>query len=210
MTDLVNRVGLPPSARGLRSASVADEVRSWEQTMVARVAAGDESALGIVYDQYGSLVHGIAAQIVGAAVAPDVCQEVFISLWEHPDRFDATRGSLRTFLATIARRRAIDHLRRNGRRAATEDRSAQRSPASVPNLEEAAMAMIAAEKLRAAVERLPPEQRRAIELAYFQGLTFQQVAQATGAPEGTAKSRLRLGLERLATALRSDGAVELA
>jgi RNA polymerase sigma-70 factor (ECF subfamily) len=72
------------------------------------------------------------------------------------------------------------------------------------------MAMIAAERLRAAVERLPAEQRRAIELAYFDGLTFQQVAQATGAPEGTAKSRLRLALDRLTSALRAEGAVEWA
>jgi RNA polymerase sigma-70 factor (ECF subfamily) len=189
---------------------VAEDLRAWEQSVIRRIAAGDESALAAVYDQYGSLVFGIAQQLVGASCAADVCQEVFIALWERPERFDSARGSLRTFLATIARRRAIDQLRRSGRRTSTEERATHRAPATVPNLEEAAMAMIAAEKLRSAVERLPADQRRAIELAYFEGLTFQQVALATGAAEGTAKSRLRLALERLATALRSDGAIEWA
>lgn len=178
--------------------------------MVDRIAAGDDSALATVYDQYGALVHGIATRLVGADAAPDVCQEVFVALWEHPERFDTGRGTLRTFLATMARRRAIDQLRRSGRRAANEERSVRTAMVTSPNLEEAAMALIDAERLRAAVDRLPAEQRRSIELAYFQGLTFQQVAVATGSPEGTAKSRLRLGLDRLASALRADGAIEWA
>jgi RNA polymerase sigma-70 factor (ECF subfamily) len=169
--------------------------------MVARITAGDETALGHVYDQYGALVHGIARRLVGPDDAADVCQDVFLWLWEHPERFDADRGSLRALLATVARRRAIDRLRRSGRRAADEVAAVVGRPAVVPNLEEAALAMIAAERVRVAVERLPDEQRRAIELAYFRGLTFRQVAAETGAAEGTAKSRLRLGLGRLATAL---------
>jgi RNA polymerase sigma-70 factor (ECF subfamily) len=178
--------------------------------MVARMAAGDESALGHVYDQYGALVHGIARRLVGPDHAADICQEVFVTLWEHPERFDADRGSLRTFLATVARRRAIDQLRRSGRRAANEEQAVLGRPAAVPNLEEAALAMISAERVRAAVERLPQAQRRAIELAYFDGLTFRQVALATEASEGTAKSRLRLGLGRLAAALGAPGEVETA
>lgn len=178
--------------------------------MVERVAAGDDSALAVLYDQFGSLVHGIAARLVGSDAAPDICQEVFVALWERPERFDPARGALRTFLATMARRRAIDQLRRSGRRVANEERSARIESTPVPNLEESAMALIDGERLRAAVERLPAEQRRSIELAYFEGLTFQQVATATGAPEGTAKSRLRLGLERLASTLRAEGAVEWA
>ncbi|MGD9701326.1 MAG: RNA polymerase sigma factor [Acidimicrobiia bacterium] len=187
-----------------------DDPRAWERSMVARITAGDDSALAAVYDQYAPLVHGIAVRLVGSATAADVCQEVFVALWEHPERFDVERGTLRTYLATIARCRSIDVLRRTGRRAANEQRSIQHAATTAPNVEEAALAMIAAERLRAAVERLPAEQRRAIELAYFGGLTFQQVAQATGAPEGTAKSRLRLALEHLTRALRTDGAVEWA
>ena len=99
-----------------------------------------------------------------------------MQLWEYPERFDAGKASLRTFLAVLARRRAIDQLRRTGRRTTNEDRSGRQALASVPNLEESAMSMIEAERVRAAVARLPDDQRRAIELAYFEGLTFREVA----------------------------------
>jgi len=90
----------------------------WERQLVDRIAVGDDAALATVYDQYGALVHGIALRLVGAHLAADICQEVFVSLWNQPDRWDPARGSLRTFLAMIARRRAIDHLRSTGRRVA--------------------------------------------------------------------------------------------
>jgi RNA polymerase sigma-70 factor (ECF subfamily) len=178
--------------------------------MIARMVAGDESALGAVYDQYGPLVHGIAVSLVGADQARDITQEVFLRLWRQPEAYRSEQGSLRTFLAVMARRRAIDELRRSGRRAAREervardDRAGTAQPSSVPDVEEAAMALIASDRVRAAVARLPPEQRRAIELAYFDGLTFREVARVTGLAEGTAKSRLRLALGRLARDLMPD------
>lgn len=204
------RSGTDNSHTGLASPPVSSEVRKWERGIVARIVAGDDSALAAVFDQYGALVHGVAARLVGRDAGSDICQEVFVQLWEHPERFDAGRASLRTFLAVLARRRAIDQLRRFGRRAANEDRSGRQTMSVVPNLEESAMSMIEAERVRAAVQRLPDDQRRAIELAYFEGLTFREVAVATGAQEGTAKSRLRLGLNRLASALGSEGVVEWA
>jgi RNA polymerase sigma-70 factor, ECF subfamily len=185
-------------------------VRDWERAVIARIVAGDDSALAAVFDQYSALVHGIAARLVGRDAASDVCQEVFVQLWQHPERFDAGKASLRTFLAVLARRRAIDQLRRTGRRATNEDRSGRQALAGVPNLEESAINLFEAERIRAAVERLPDDQRRAIELAYFEGLTFREVAVATGAHEGTAKSRLRLGLSKLASALGTEGVVEWA
>ena len=172
--------------------------------MVARIRAGDDTALAAVYDQYSALVHGIALNLVGPEQARDITQEVFLRLWQQPDAYDPAQGSLRTFLAVIARRRAIDDLRRSGRRAAREQRVETESPTLVPNVEEAALAMVASDRVRAAVARLPEDQRRAIELAYFEGLTFKDVARVTGLPEGTAKSRLRLGLSRLAKELVSD------
>jgi RNA polymerase sigma-70 factor (ECF subfamily) len=172
--------------------------------MVARIAAGDDSALAAVYDQYGALIHGVAVTLVGIEQARDVTQDVFLQLWQQPDRYDATRASLRTFLALIARRRAIDELRRSGRRAAREERVQNEQPTVVPNVEEAALTMVASDRLRRAVSRLPEEQRQAIELAYFEGLTFRDVARVIGLPEGTAKSRLRLALGRLARDLQTD------
>jgi RNA polymerase sigma-70 factor, ECF subfamily len=178
--------------------------RQWDAAMVTRIKAGDDSALAAVYDQYSALVHGIALTLVGPEQARDITQEVFLRIWQQPAAYDPAQGSLRTFLAVMARRRAIDELRRSGRRAAREQRVETETPTMVPNVEEAALAMVASDRLRAAVARLPSDQRRAIELAYFEGLTFRDVARVTGMPEGTAKSRLRLGLGRLAKELVAE------
>lgn len=175
--------------------------------MVARLRVGDEQALAAVFDQYSSLVHRIAVRLVGSADAADVVQEVFVSLWDHPDAFDPDRGTLRTFLAVVARRRGIDQLRRTGRRQARQARAAQDGPRVAPSVDEAAFALMAAQRVHDALGRLPAEQRRAIELAYLDGLTSQAVAAAMDSPEGTAKSRLRLGLRRLARELADWGGV---
>jgi RNA polymerase sigma factor (sigma-70 family) len=181
----------------------------WEQGLVDRIAAGDDSALGVVYDQFSPLVFGVAAHMIGRDHAADVCQEVFVALWERPEGFDAQRGSLRNFLLTVARRRCIDHLRRSGRRSDYEQRAVVAIPVVVPNVDESALALISGQRVREALVTLPVEQRTAIELAYFQSLTFCQVAVATGASEGTAKSRIRLGLQRLGEHLRQHGEVEV-
>ena len=199
--------GRPP---GLRSRAVSGVADSWEARLVDRVVAGDDSALAAMYDQFGALVFGVAVRLVGAAHAADICQEVFLAVWDHPERFDPARGSLRAFLVTIGRRRCIDHLRRHGRRASTEDRAHSALPATAPNVDEAAIAMIAGQRVRDALEHLPEPQRRAILLAYFEGLTFREVAVATDTSEGTAKSRIRLGLRRLAVELRRSEEVEQA
>jgi RNA polymerase sigma-70 factor (ECF subfamily) len=189
---------------------VAEGTIFWEAELVARIQAGDDSALEIAYDQYSPLVHGIAVRMVGREHAGDITQEVFVTLWERPERFNPSHGSLRAFLATICRRRCIDHLRANGRRVARESRAQHAHPTQCPNVDEAALAMIRGERIRAALELLPTEQRRAVELAYLDGLTFRQVALATGASEGTAKSRIRLGLQRLADQLHRPGELEWA
>jgi RNA polymerase sigma factor (sigma-70 family) len=192
------------------STAVIEDVAAWERAMVARVAAGDSDALAAIYDQYSPLIHGIARRLVGDEAAADVCQEVFIALWRQPDRFDSQKGTLRTFLATIARRRSVDALRQSGRREAREVRASVLVPTVAPNCDEAALAEVTAGRLRQAMEKLPDEQKKVIELAYVQGLTFRQVAEATGTPEGTAKSRLRLGLARLAAAMEPEMMVDWA
>jgi len=176
----------------------------WDRGVIARIRVGDQVAFAGAYDQYAALVHGVAARLAGPDSAADITQEVFVHLWTRPDRFDPDRGTLRTYLALMARRRAIDVLRSRGRVAEKEAAAAREAPTKVPNIDEAALAMIASEKVRAALDTLPPEQRRAIDLAYMEGLTFRQVAVRTNVPEGTAKSRLRLGLGRLGEALRDE------
>ena len=173
----------------------------WERALVTRLQSGDEAALGEMYDQYAGFVFGLAARVIGDRVAAeDVTQEVFLSLWEKPAQFDATKGRLRTFLGTLAHRRAVDYVRREQAKRRRANREAALAH-TVPDVDEMAMAFVAAERVREAVSELPVEQRDAIQLAYFGGRTYRQVAIELGIPEGTAKSRLRLGLNRIAEVL---------
>jgi RNA polymerase sigma-70 factor, ECF subfamily len=181
----------------------------WEAEIRRRLRAGDEAALGEVYDQYASFVYGLALRVIGEQRgAEDVSQEVFFSVWERPEVFDPERGSLRTWLGTLAHRRAVDYVRREEARRRRSERDAARR-VTVPDVEELATALVTAERVRAALGVLAPEQREAIELAYFGGRTYREVAVELGIPEGTAKSRLRLGLRRVAAVLEPD-APELA
>ena len=181
----------------------------WELTVRDRLVARDQTALSDLYDQFGSYVFGLAARVIGDRhAAEDVTQEVFLSLWERPDAFEPARGRLRTFLGTLAHRRAVDVVRREEARRRRAARDAA-TTMPIPDVGELAMAIVTAEQVRAEVNRLPADQRAAIELAYFGGRTYRQVAQELGIPEGTAKSRMRLGLGRIARALEAQG-VDLA
>ena len=176
----------------------------WERTNRDRLIAGEEGALNEIYDQFSSFVHGLALRVIGdARAAEDVSQDVFVSVWERPDAFDPHRGSLRTWLGTLAHRRAVDHVRREEARRRRAIKDAAR-PVSTPDVEEMALALVTAERVRSALDTLPDEQRRAIQLAYFGGKTYRQVAEVLGIPEGTAKSRLRLGLRRIADVLETE------
>ncbi len=176
----------------------------WERTTRDRLIAGEEGALNEVYDQYSSFVYGLALRVIGEArAAEDVSQDVFVAVWERAGAFDPDRGSLRTWLGTLAHRRAVDHVRREEARRRRAIRDAAR-PVSTPDVEEMALALVTAERVRSALETLPDEQRRAIQLAYFGGKTYRQVAEVLGVPEGTAKSRLRLGLRRVADVIETE------
>jgi RNA polymerase sigma-70 factor, ECF subfamily len=178
---------------------------AWERDVRDRLVDGQEAALVEIYDQYASFVYGLAVRVIGdARAAEDVTQEVFVGLWERPAAFDARRGSLRTWLGTLAHRRAVDYVRREEARRRRAERDAARA-VTTSDVEELATALVSAERLRVALDVLPSEQRRAIQLAYFGGKTYRQVAEVLGIPEGTAKSRLRLGLRRIAEALEAQG-----
>ncbi len=181
----------------------------WEPAVRDRLVARDDSVLSELYDQFGSYVFGLAARVIGDRhAAEDVTQEVFLSLWERPEAFEPARGRLRTFLGTLAHRRAVDVVRREEARRRRAARDAA-TTMPIPDVGELAMAIVTAEQVRAEVNRLPADQRAAIELAYFGGRTYRQVADELGIPEGTAKSRMRLGLGRIAQALEAQG-VDLA
>ena len=177
----------------------------WEHEVRDRVVAGDDTALREVYDQYSSLVFGLALRVIGdARAAEDVSQDVFVAFWERPAAFDPERGSLRTWLGTLTHRRSVDHVRREEARRRRAEREAS-GAVPAPDVEEMATALLTAERVRAALDLLPPEQRHAIDLAYFGGKTYREVAETLGVPEGTAKSRLRLALRRIAVALEAEG-----
>jgi RNA polymerase sigma factor (sigma-70 family) len=177
----------------------------WERDLRDRLIAGDETAVADLYDQYASFVFGLARRVTGdRTAAEDVTQDVFVACWERPTAFDPERGRLRTVLGTLAHRRAVDWVRREAARRRRAEREAA-LVVRVPDVEEMVSALATAERVRAEVERLPVEQAEAIRLAYFGGKTYRQVAVALGIPEGTAKSRLRLGLRRIAAALEGNG-----
>jgi RNA polymerase sigma factor (sigma-70 family) len=178
----------------------------WERTTRDRLIAGEEGALNEIYHQFSSFVYGLALRVIGdARAAEDVSQDVFVTVWERSDAFDLDRGSLRTWLGTLAHRRAVDYVRREEARKRRAIKDAAR-PETTPDVEEMAMALVTAERVRAALATLPDEQRSAIQLAYFGGKTYRQVAEVLGIPEGTAKSRLRLGLRRIAGVLETENA----
>lgn len=175
-----------------------------EGVLVERLASGDDTALADLYDRYAGFVYGLAHRmLMNRQAAEDVTQEVFVALWENPTRFEPGRGTLRGFLGTMTHRRAVDLIRREDARRRRESRA----PADAPpaqDLAETAARSDTSGRVRNALTLLPEAQRRALELAYFQGHTYRQVAEVLGIPEGTAKSRLRLGLQRVAEILRPE------
>jgi RNA polymerase sigma-70 factor (ECF subfamily) len=175
-----------------------------ERVLLERLAVGDETALVDLYDRYAGFVYGLAMRILGdQQAAEDVTQEVFVYIWEQAARIEPGRGTLRGFLATLAHRRSVDALRRDGARRRRELR-VSREDAGMPDVAEAVVESETSGMVRTALEVLPEPQRRALELAYFDGYTYRQVAEVLGIPEGTAKSRLRLALGRIADSLDSN------
>jgi len=198
--------GLPRRPAHCRLAGAAASVRGVggsDTLLAARLAAGDDHALAEIFDLLAPAVYGGARRVLGNdAAAQDVVQDVFVQLWSHPDRYDPAAGSLRSYLITAARHRAVDVLRGELRRVARQERSyRQAGEQPARPADEEAMAAETADVVRDAVRALPENQRRVVELAYFGGLSYREVAQAVGIPEGTAKSRLRLALARLEAVL---------
>jgi RNA polymerase sigma-70 factor (ECF subfamily) len=172
-------------------------------SLVARIAVGDDRALQTIYERYSPMVYGLARRVTAStAHAEEITQEVFVYMWQNPDRFDPERGTLRAFLGALAHHRAVDEVRRNTRRTAREERVGNDATTlAALEIGDDVERSQTAERVRAAVSSLPEQQRQAVLLAYFGGCTFRQVAEQLGIPEGTAKSRLRLGLGKLALLL---------
>ncbi len=165
-----------------------------EMRLVARVRAGDQHALAELYDRYSHVVYGVALRILqDTGAAEDILQDIFLQLWRRPDAFDSSRGSLAAWLAVIARHRSIDRLRR--RRPETDIEECVIAGGVDPRDETERSLVI--EKVRVAMNEMSADQRTAMEMAFFQGLTHTEIAEKTGEPLGTIKTRIRSGLQML-------------
>ncbi len=190
----------------IRIAEIAVDAGPSDELLLRRLASGDETALGEVYDAHSGLVYRLALRVTqNRELAEDVTQEVFGFLWERPLAFDPGKGTLRTWLGLLAHRRSVECVRREERRRHPLASDEQ----VLPGVDETVTDELYREQMRtlvvAAVARLPEHLRQVIELAFYEGRTYRQVAIACGHPEGTVKSRIRAALARIAQDLAQEG-----
>jgi RNA polymerase sigma-70 factor, ECF subfamily len=183
------------SVRRERAERLADE------ELMPLIGKKDPEAFEVFYDRHGGVAYSLAYRIVGERTgAEDVTQEAFISIWRSGARFDPTRGSVRSWMLSVVRNRAIDALRSKAGKApklTLDDEAILEQRPAEELTEEEAMRHETAGEVRGAIGRLPGEQSRVIELAYFGGFSQSEIARMLGVPLGTVKGRMRLGLEKI-------------
>lgn len=166
--------------------------------LLAKIAQGDEAAMSVVFDRYSKVVYSVALRVLrDPSAAEDVLQEIFMQVWRKPESFLSTRGSLGGWLAVVARNRSIDLIRRRKPQDSVEDVVL----ASSFNLAEESERNIMMQRARGAILSIQPDQRKALEMAFFDGLTHAEIAELTGDPLGTVKTRIRTGLLALRKAM---------
>jgi len=171
-----------------------------DASLLLLVHKGDELAMASLFDRYSKVVYSVALRVLrDPASAEDVLQEIFMQIWRSPDGFIATRGSLGGWLAVVSRNRSIDALRR---RRPTEQVDEMLLPSSY-NLAAEAERDSMMERARSVIQKLPPEQRKTLEMAFFDGLTHSEIAEMTGDPLGTVKTRIRSALLTLRKAFKA-------
>jgi len=171
-----------------------------DASLLALVQRGDEAAMAALFDRYSKVVYSVALRVLrDPASAEDVLQEIFMKIWRTPDSFIATRGSLGGWLAVVSRNRSIDRLRRKRPMESVEDIGL----ASPFNLADEAERNIMIGKAREVIVLLPVDQRKTLEMAFFDGLTHSEIAEMTGDPLGTVKTRIRSALLTLRKAFQS-------
>lgn len=173
-----------------------------DETLVQLIVQARAEALSELYDRYGRLVFSLALNSVGdPATAEEITQDVFLRVWQHARQYRADLAKVSTWLTSITRHRAIDQLRRRGSRPEQHSMAwAELAPGAEPSVngpEQATALAMDRERVRAAIAWLSEEQKQALALAYFRGLTQSQIAEALALPLGTVKTRIRLGMQRL-------------
>ena len=171
-----------------------------DSALIERMMAGDEAALSTLYDRYSTMLFGMLMRILrDQQAAEEVLQDMFLQLWRNAAQFDAKRGSLPAWLMVIGRNRAISRLRGRRDREVLEEEEGDYANtfASGQNIEDEAVRAELARNISAALEQLPAEQKQAVELAYFEGMTQSEIANRTGTPLGTVKTRVRTAMQTL-------------
>jgi RNA polymerase sigma-70 factor (ECF subfamily) len=180
--------------------------RTADAGLVIAIARYNPDAFAEAFRRHAGAVFSLAQRLLWErALAEELVQEIFLRLWEQPDRFDQGRGSLRSFLLMDAHARCVDRIRADNRRREREERTVRATIAADYDLGLEAYDLDIAEQVREAMATLSDAERRAIELAYFGGHTYREVARILDEPEGTIKSRIRTGLTRLRTQLLDRG-----
>ena len=187
-------------------ASISKSSPSSDDGDLVDLVRRDQSALARIYDRFGSAVYVLSRQVIkDDGLAQDVTQEIFLRLWNEPQRFDSERGSLRSFLLREAHSRSIERVRSEEARRQRESRSEFRDRPVPLDIEDDVLRSLTSDEVRIALSQLPEGERSAIVLAYYGGHSYREVASVLGAPEGTIKSRIRSGLLKLSSLLDDEG-----
>ena len=180
-----------------------------DAALVMAIARWRQDALAETYRRHGGAVFALARRVTGdRTLGEEVVQEVFLRLWNDPEKFDPARGSLRSYLLAQTHGRSVDLIRSEGSRRRREETDARMAAEDGYDIDREVWDLALGEQVRDVMAGLPEEERRAIELAYFGGHSYREVATLLDQPEGTVKSRIRAGLKRMRVGLVDAGVVE--